>query len=52
VNVVERFGSLAKVLRSTIDDLAEVPGLDRGRAQFIKDALGRLAESSILEQYG
>jgi diadenylate cyclase len=51
-NVVERFGSLAKVLRSTASDLAEVPGVDEARARVIKDALGRLAETSILEQYG
>jgi diadenylate cyclase len=52
VNVVERFGNLATVLRSTVADLALVPGVDVVRAQVIKDALGRLAESSILEQYG
>lgn len=51
-NVVERFGSLAKVLRATADDLSDVPGLDQSRARVIKDALGRLAETSILEQYG
>jgi len=51
-NVVERFGSLAKVLRATAADLAEVPGVDETRARVIKDALGRLAETSILEQYG
>jgi diadenylate cyclase len=51
-NVVERFGSLAIVLRATVADLAEVPGLDETRARVIKDALGRLAETSILEQYG
>jgi len=51
-NVVERFGTLAKVLRCTAADLAEVPGLDEARARTVKDALSRLAESSILEQYG
>jgi len=51
-NVIEQFGSLAKVLRSTVADLAQVPGLDETRARVIKDALGRLAETSILEQYG
>jgi diadenylate cyclase len=50
--VIERFGSLAKVLRATAADLAEVPGLTPAQAQAIKEALGRLAESSILEQYG
>ncbi len=51
-NVIEQFGGLAKVLRATVSDLAQVPGLDEGRARVIKDALGRLAETSILEQYG
>jgi diadenylate cyclase len=50
--VIERFGSLAKVLRATAADLAEVPGVSPAQAQAIKEALGRLAESSILEQYG
>ena len=51
-NVVDRFGSLAKVLRCTTADLTGVPGVDEDRARVIKDALGRLAETSILEQYG
>ena len=51
-NVVERFASLATVLRATVADLSEVPGVDPARAQTIKDALSRLAETSILEQYG
>ena len=50
-NVVEAFAGLAKVLRATVADLAGVPGLDPVRAQSIKDALSRLAETSILEQY-
>lgn len=33
-------------------DLTGVPGVDEDRARVIKDALGRLAETSILEQYG
>lgn len=50
--VIEHFGGLAKVLRAAVADLAMVPGLDEGRARVVKDALGRLAETSILEQYG
>ncbi len=49
--LVEQFGSLAKVLRATADELAGVAGIDRERARMIKDALGRLAEVSILDQY-
>jgi len=51
-DVVNRFDSLARVLRATVADMAEVPGVGPTRAQVIKDALGRLAETSILEQYG
>jgi diadenylate cyclase len=51
-NVVERFGTLTKVLRATAADLADVPGVNPARAHAIKDGLSRLAESSILEQYG
>jgi len=40
------------VLRCTTADLTGVPGVDEDRARVIKDALGRLAETSILEQYG
>jgi diadenylate cyclase len=51
-NVVQQFGTLSKVLRATAADLSAVPGLDPSRAQAIKDALSRIAETSILDQYG
>jgi diadenylate cyclase len=49
--VVERFGSLAKILRATEHDLDQVEGVGDHRAKAIKEGLSRLAESSILDHY-
>ena len=49
--LVERFGSLQKIMRATIDDLDDVAGVGDVRARAIKDGLSRLAETSILERY-
>ncbi|MDZ7676526.1 MAG: DNA integrity scanning diadenylate cyclase DisA [Acidimicrobiales bacterium] len=49
--IIERFGSLQKVMRATIDDLDDVEGVGELRARAIKDGLSRLAESSILDRY-
>ena len=49
--VVQRFGSLAKIMRASIADLVEVDGIGDVRARTIKDGLSRLAETSILERY-
>lgn len=49
--IVDRFGSLQKILRATIDDLDEVEGVGETRARAIKDGLARLAEVSILDRY-
>jgi diadenylate cyclase len=49
--VVDRFGSLAKILRATEQDLDQVEGVGDHRAKAIKEGLGRLAESSILDHY-
>jgi diadenylate cyclase len=49
--IVERFGSLQKVMRATIDDLDEVEGVGETRARAIKEGLSRLAETSILDRY-
>jgi diadenylate cyclase len=49
--IVDRFGSLQKVLRATPQEIAEVAGLDEARARAIKESLGRLAETSILDHY-
>ena len=50
-NIVGRFGSLQKIMRATIDDLDDVEGVGATRARAIKDGLGRLAESAILDSY-
>jgi len=50
-NIVERFGTLQKILRATVEDLADVPGVGETRARAIKDGLARLAETSILDRY-
>jgi diadenylate cyclase len=50
--IVERFGSLQKIMRATPDDLEEVGGVGEVRARAIKEGLSRLAEVSILDRYG
>jgi len=49
--VAEHFGDLSKVLRATVADLMEIDGVSAERAQAIKDALSRLTEEAILDQY-
>ncbi|MGI9032895.1 MAG: DNA integrity scanning diadenylate cyclase DisA [Acidimicrobiales bacterium] len=50
--IVDRFGSLHKVLRASVADLDEVEGVGETRAKAIEEALKRLAETSILDRYG
>ncbi len=50
--LVSQFGSLQKIMRATVDDLDEVPGVGEARARAIKEGLSRLAETSILDRYG
>ena len=50
--VVDRYGSLHRVMRATTEDLAQCPGVDVTKARAIKDGLARLVEASILDQYG
>ena len=49
--IVDRFGTLQKIMRATIDDLDDVTGVGATRARAIKEGLSRLAESSILDRY-
>jgi diadenylate cyclase len=49
--VVDRFGSLQKLLRATVADLDEIRDVGESRARAIKDGLARLAETSILDRY-
>jgi diadenylate cyclase len=51
VRLVERFGTLQKIMRASLEDLDEVEEVGATRARAIKDGLARLAESSILERY-
>ena len=49
--LVDRFGSLQKIMRATIEELDGVAGVGEVRARAIKDGLSRLAETSILDRY-
>ena len=49
--IVARFGSLQKIMRSEIEELEAVEGVDAAGATTVKDGLSRLAESSILDRY-
>ncbi len=49
--IVERYGSLQKVMRAAAEDLETVPGVDVVYARLVKDGLSRLAESSILDRF-
>ena len=50
-HIVERFGSLQKVMRASETDLVTVEGVGEIRARAVKDGLARLAETSILDRY-
>jgi diadenylate cyclase len=50
-HIIDRFGSLQKIMRATIDDLDDVEGVGEVRARAIKDGLSRLTETSILDRY-
>jgi len=49
--LVARFGSLDRMTRASVDELAAVGGVGEHWAVAIKDALSRIAESSILDRY-
>lgn len=50
-HLVAHYGSLEKLSRASVEELASVEGLTEHWALSIKDALGRIAESSILDRY-
>ena len=50
-NVVERFGTLDRLLRASAADLAAVDGVGDTWASTIKDSLNHLAETSILDRF-
>ena len=49
--IIERFGTLQKLMRATVGDLDDVEGVGEARARAIKEGLSRLAETSILDRY-
>jgi diadenylate cyclase len=49
--VVERFVTLQGLLRASVDELAEIDGIDGAQARSIKDGLSRMTETSILDRY-
>ncbi len=49
--MVDHFGGLQKLLAASVDDLQMVDGVGELRARSVREALSRLAESSILERY-
>jgi diadenylate cyclase len=49
--IVQRFGSLQKIMRASIGELDDVKDVGGTRARAIKDGLSRLAETSILDRY-
>ncbi|MFN8052812.1 MAG: DNA integrity scanning diadenylate cyclase DisA [Acidimicrobiales bacterium] len=49
--IVDEFHTLEKLMRATVDELAAVDGVGDVWARTIKDSLGHIAESSILDRY-
>lgn len=49
--IVDEFHTLDKLMRVTVEDLAQVEGVTQQWALTIRDALSRIAESSILDRY-
>lgn len=49
--LVAHFDGLQRLLGATVEDLLEVEGIGDARARTVREALSRLAESSILERY-
>ena len=49
--LVQRFGSLPKLISASLEELDDVEGIGATRARAIQDNLARLAESSVMERY-
>lgn len=49
--IVSKFGSLQNILDAEIEELDEVDGVGKVRAEAIKDGLKRLKEHSLLERF-
>ncbi len=51
VAIAEHFDGLPKLQRATIDELAQVDGVDPAIAADVRETLARVTESAILDQY-
>ncbi len=49
--IISKFGSLQNILDAEIEELDEVNGVGKVRAEAIKDGLKRLKEHSLLERF-
>ena len=49
--LIADFGGLQKLLAASVTDLQQVDGVGSAQARVIREALSRLAESSLLERY-
>ncbi len=49
--VVDHFGVLQKLLAATAEDLQLVEGVGEARARTVREALSRMAETSMIERY-
>jgi len=49
--VVEHFGGLQKLLAASVEDLLIVDGVGESRARAVREAISRLAETSIIDRY-
>jgi diadenylate cyclase len=49
--LVTHFDGLQRLLGATVEDLLAIEGVGDARARTIREALARLAESSILDRY-
>ena len=49
--IAGHFGELAKLLRATAEEIAEVDGVSLEEARAVKETLDRLTETTILDQY-
>jgi diadenylate cyclase len=46
-NIIERFASLDKIMRASLEDLDEVEGVGATRARAIREGLSRLVDASV-----
>ncbi|WP_375493289.1 DNA integrity scanning diadenylate cyclase DisA [uncultured Jatrophihabitans sp.] len=49
--IVEHFGSLQKLLATSVEDLLAVEGVGEDRAKAVREGISRLAEVSIIDRF-